>query len=47
VIDGIFSGVGSVVSFLPMILILFFLLSLLEVTGYMARVAFIMDRPDA
>ena len=44
VIDGIFSGVGSVVSFLPMILILFFLLSLLEVTGYMARVAFIMDR---
>ena len=44
VIDGIFGGVGSVVSFLPMILILFFLLSLLEVTGYMARVAFIMDR---
>ncbi len=44
VVDGIFSGVGSVVSFLPMILILFFLLSLLEVTGYMARVAFIMDR---
>ncbi|HHW93212.1 MAG TPA: ferrous iron transport protein B [Clostridiaceae bacterium] len=44
VIDGIFSGVGSVVSFLPMILVLFFLLSLLEVTGYMARVAFIMDR---
>ncbi len=44
VVDGIFSGVGSVVSFLPMILVLFFLLSLLEVTGYMARVAFIMDR---
>ncbi len=44
VIDGIFGGVGSVVSFLPMILVLFFLLSLLEVTGYMARVAFIMDR---
>ncbi len=44
VVDGIFRGVGSVVSFLPMILVLFFMLSLLEVTGYMARVAFIMDR---
>jgi len=44
VVDGIFSGVGSVVSFLPMILLLFFLLSLLEVTGYMARVAFMLDR---
>lgn len=44
VVDGLFSGVGSVVEFLPMILILFFLLSLLEDSGYMARVAFMMDR---
>lgn len=44
VIDGIFSGVGSVVSFLPIIVTLFFFLSLLEDTGYMARVAFVMDK---
>ncbi|MCF0112303.1 MAG: ferrous iron transport protein B [Erysipelotrichaceae bacterium] len=44
VIDGIFSGVGSVLSFLPVIVTLFFFLSLLEDTGYMARVAFIMDK---
>ncbi len=44
VIDGIFSGVGSVLSFLPVIITLFFFLSLLEDTGYMARVAFIMDK---
>ena len=44
VVNGIFSGVGSVVEFLPMILLLFFLLSLLEDSGYMARVAFMMDR---
>ena len=43
VIDGIFSGVGSVLSFLPLILVLFFLLSILEDSGYMARVAFVMD----
>ena len=40
VIDGIFAGVGSVLSFLPTIVILFFFLSILEDTGYMARVAF-------
>ena len=45
VIDGIFAGVGSILSFLPVILVLFFLLSILEDTGYMARAAFIMDRP--
>lgn len=45
IIDGIFSGVGSVLSFLPIIILLFFFLSLLEDTGYMARVAFVMDRP--
>ena len=44
VIDGIFSGVGSVLSFLPIIVVLFFFLSLLEDTGYMARVAFVMDK---
>ena len=44
VVDGLFSGVGAVVEFLPMILVLFFLLSILEDSGYMARVAFIMDR---
>ncbi len=44
VIDGIFSGVGSVLSFLPIIMVLFFFLSLLEDSGYMARVAFIMDK---
>ncbi|MCQ2613826.1 MAG: ferrous iron transport protein B [Treponemataceae bacterium] len=44
VIDGIFSGVGSVLSFLPIIITLFFFLSLLEDTGYMARIAFIMDK---
>lgn len=44
VLDGIFAGVGSVVSFLPLIVTLFFFLSLLEDTGYMARVAFIMDK---
>lgn len=44
VIDGICVGVGSVLSFLPMILVLFFFLSLLEDTGYMARVAFVMDK---
>lgn len=45
VIDGIFSGVGNVLSFLPIIVVLFFFLSMLEDSGYMARVAFIMDRP--
>ena len=44
VIDGIFNGVGSVLSFIPIIVILFFFLSLLEDTGYMARVAFVMDK---
>ena len=44
VIDGVFAGVGSVLSFLPTIVILFFFLSLLEDTGYMARVAFVMDK---
>ena len=44
VIDGIFTGVGSVLSFLPVIVTLFFFLSLLEDTGYMARVAFVMDK---
>lgn len=45
VIDGIFAGVGSVLSFLPIIVVLFFFLSVLEDTGYMARVAFVMDKP--
>lgn len=44
VIDGIFAGVGSVLSFLPIIVTLFFFLSILEDTGYMARVAFVMDK---
>ena len=44
VIDGIFAGVGSVLSFLPTIVTLFFFLSILEDTGYMARVAFVMDK---
>ena len=44
VIDGIFAGVGSVLSFLPVIVTLFFFLSILEDTGYMARVAFVMDQ---
>lgn len=43
VIDGIFAGVGSVLSFLPIIIVLFFFLSILEDSGYMARVAFVMD----
>lgn len=45
IIDGIFAGVGSVLSFLPIIVTLFFFLSILEDTGYMARVAFVMDKP--
>lgn len=45
IIDGIFAGVGSVLSFLPIIVVLFFFLSILEDTGYMARVAFMMDKP--
>jgi len=44
VIDGIFAGVGSVISFLPIIVTLFFFLSLLEDSGYIARVAFVMDK---
>lgn len=44
VIDGVFQGVGSVLSFMPIIVVMFFFLSLLEDTGYMARVAFIMDK---
>ena len=44
VIDGIFNGIGSVLSFLPIIVILFFFLSMLEDSGYMARVAFVMDK---
>lgn len=44
IVDGIFTGVGSVLSFLPIIIILFLFLSLLEDTGYMARVAFVMDK---
>ena len=44
VIDGIFNGVGSVLSFLPIIVTLFFFLSMLEDSGYMARVAFVMDK---
>ena len=45
VIDGVFAGVGSVLSFLPIIVVLFFFLSILEDSGYMARIAFVMDRP--
>lgn len=44
IIDGVFNGVGSVLSFIPIIVILFFFLSLLEDSGYMARVAFVMDK---
>ena len=44
VIDGIFAGVGSVLSFLPIIVVLFFFLSILEDSGYMARVSFVMDK---
>ena len=44
IIDGIYSGVGTVLVFLPLIVILFFFLSMLEDTGYMARIAFVMDR---
>lgn len=44
VIDGVFAGVGSVLSFLPLIVVLFFFLSILEDSGYMARVAFVMDK---
>lgn len=44
VVDGIFAGIGSVLSFLPIIIVLFFFLSLLEDSGYMARVAFFMDK---
>ena len=44
VVDGVLSGVGSVLSFLPLIVTLFFFLSILEDTGYMARVAFVMDK---
>lgn len=44
IIDGVFAGVGSVMSFLPLIVVLFFFLSLLEDSGYMARVAFVMDK---
>ena len=45
VMDGICAGVGSVLSFLPLIVVLFFFLSILEDTGYMARIAFVMDKP--
>ena len=44
VIDGIFGGVGSVLSFIPIIVVLFFFLSMLEDSGYMARIAFVMDK---
>ena len=44
IIDGIFAGVGSMLSFLPLIVVLFFFLSILEDTGYMARIAFVMDK---
>ena len=44
IIDGIFEGVGSVLSFLPIVVVMFFFLSLLEDSGYIARVAFVMDR---
>ena len=45
IIDGVFNGIGSVLSFLPIIIVLFFFLSLLEDSGYMARIAFVMDKP--
>ena len=45
IIQGIFKGVGSVLSFLPIIIVLFFFLSILEDSGYMARIAFVMDKP--
>lgn len=45
VLDGIFAGVGSVLSFLPIIVVMFFFLSLMEDSGYIARVAFVMDKP--
>lgn len=45
VIDGVFAGVGSVLSFLPIIVVLFFFLSILEDSGYMARISFVMDKP--
>jgi ferrous iron transport protein B len=45
IIDGIFAGVGAVLSFVPIIVVLFFFLSLLEDSGYMARVAYVMDKP--
>ena len=45
IIDGIFAGVGAVLSFVPIIVTLFFFLSLLEDSGYMARIAFVMDKP--
>ena len=45
IVDGIFTGVGAVISFIPIIITLFFFLSLLEDCGYMARVAFVMDKP--
>ncbi len=45
ILDGIFTGVGTVVSFLPVIVCLFFFLSILEDSGYMARIAFVMDKP--
>lgn len=45
VTDGIFTGIGSVLSFLPTIVVLFFFLSILEDSGYMARIAFVMDKP--
>jgi len=44
VVDGVFAGVGSVLSFLPLIVVLFFFLSILEDTGYLARVAYVMDK---
>jgi len=44
VIDGVFAGVGSILSFLPIIIVLFFFLAILEDTGYMSRVAFVMDK---
>lgn len=44
VIDGVFAGVGSMLSFLPIIVVLFFFLAILEDTGYMSRVAFVMDK---
>ena len=44
IVDGVFTGVGSVVSFVPIIVVLFFFLSILEDSGYMARIAFVMDK---